>query len=79
MNCISVAFQLFWKDSVMLIGFLTIGAYMFSLGGGAISQKSTKHTIISRSTMQADFVALDLAGIEAKWLKIFFAWHFIVA
>jgi len=37
MNCISVAFQLFWKDSVMLIGFLTIGAYMFSLGGGAIS------------------------------------------
>jgi len=29
--------------------------------------------------MQADFVALDLAGIEAKWLKIFFAWHFIVA
>ncbi|XP_060210825.1 secreted RxLR effector protein 161-like [Lycium barbarum] len=38
--------------------------YVFTLGGGAISWKSAKQTIIARSTMESKFVALELAGSE---------------
>nr|XP_033516590.1 secreted RxLR effector protein 161-like [Nicotiana tomentosiformis] len=41
--------------------------YVFTLGGGAISWKSAKQTIIARSTMESEFVALELAGSEAEW------------
>lgn len=43
--------------------------YVFTLGGCAISWKSSKQTCIARSTMEAEFIALELAGQEAEWLK----------
>ncbi|TYK30305.1 Retrovirus-related Pol polyprotein from transposon TNT 1-94 [Cucumis melo var. makuwa] len=44
--------------------------YVFLLEGGAISWKSTKQTYIARSTMESEFIALELAGQEAEWIKI---------
>ncbi|KAL0309192.1 UNVERIFIED_CONTAM: Retrovirus-related Pol polyprotein from transposon TNT 1-94 [Sesamum radiatum] len=43
--------------------------YVFTLGGGAISWKSAKQTYIARSTMESEFIALELAGQEAEWLR----------
>jgi hypothetical protein len=43
--------------------------YVFSLGGGAVSWKSCKHTILTRSTMEAEVTTLDTASVEAKWLR----------
>ena len=43
--------------------------YVFSLGGGAVSQKSCKQTILTKSTMEAELTALDTAGSEAEWLR----------
>ncbi|KAL4037745.1 hypothetical protein IC575_001345 [Cucumis melo] len=43
--------------------------YVFLLGGGAISWKSTKQTCIARSTMESEFIALELAGQKAEWIK----------
>ncbi|PHU17416.1 Anthranilate synthase alpha subunit 1, chloroplastic [Capsicum chinense] len=37
--------------------------YVFTLGGGAVSWRSAKQTIIARSTMKSEFVALELAGL----------------
>ena len=45
--------------------------YVFTLGGGAISWKSAKQSIISRSTMEAEIIALDTATAEAKFIKNF--------
>ena len=36
--------------------------YIFTLCGGAISWKSSKQTYIIRSTMESEFIALDLVG-----------------
>jgi len=36
--------------------------YVFTLGGGAISWKSSNHTCIARSTMKAELIALELVG-----------------
>jgi len=47
--------------------------YVFTLGGGAITWRSARQTIIARSTMETDFVALEMAGSEAEWLKKFIA------
>ncbi len=47
--------------------------YIFTLGGGAVSWKSSKQTIIARSTMESEFIALEMAGSEAEWLKNFLA------
>ncbi|TYK06658.1 ty1-copia retrotransposon protein [Cucumis melo var. makuwa] len=43
--------------------------YVFLLGGGVISWKSAKQTCIARSTMESEFIALELAGQEAEWIK----------
>ena len=43
--------------------------YVFSLGGGVVSWKSCKQTILIRSTMEAELTALDTATIEAEWLR----------
>ena len=48
----------------------TIG-YVFTIGGGAVSWKSSKQTCIARSTMESEFIALDKAGEEAEWLRNF--------
>ena len=45
--------------------------YVFTLGGAAVSWKSSKQTCISRSTMEFEFIALDKVGEEAKWLRQF--------
>ncbi|KAL0298493.1 UNVERIFIED_CONTAM: Retrovirus-related Pol polyprotein from transposon TNT 1-94 [Sesamum radiatum] len=42
--------------------------YVFTLGGGAVSWKSAKQTLITRSTFEAELCALDTTGIEAEWL-----------
>ena len=42
--------------------------FLFTLGGGTISWKSSKQTVISRSTMESQFVALAKSGEEAEWL-----------
>nr|AAV44166.1 putative polyprotein [Oryza sativa Japonica Group] len=43
--------------------------YAFTLGGGAVSWKSCKQTILTRSTMEAELTALDTATVEAEWLR----------
>ena len=43
--------------------------YVFTLGGGAVSWKSCKQTILTRSTMEAELTALDTSCIEAEWLR----------
>ncbi|CAL2253197.1 unnamed protein product [Prunus armeniaca] len=45
--------------------------YVFTLGGAAVSWKSSKQTCIARSTMESEFVALDKAAEEAEWLRNF--------
>ena len=47
----------------------TMSWYVFTLGGGAISWRSYKQTILTRSTMEAELTALDTATVEAKWLR----------
>ena len=42
---------------------------MFTLGGGVISWRSCKQTILTRSTMEAELTALDTATVEAEWLR----------
>ena len=44
--------------------------YIFLLGGAAISWGSKKETIISRSTMEVELIALDTTYTEAEWIKI---------
>lgn len=43
--------------------------YLFTLGGGTISWRSTKQTCKARSTMESEFIALELAGGEAEWVR----------
>ncbi|CAM8953940.1 unnamed protein product [Rhodiola kirilowii] len=45
--------------------------YVFTLGGAAVSWKSSKQTLITRSTMEAEFMALDKCGEEAERLRNF--------
>ncbi|PWA98998.1 hypothetical protein CTI12_AA013410 [Artemisia annua] len=45
--------------------------YIFTLCGGAISWKSSKQTVIAKSTMELEFIALDKCGQEAEWLRQF--------
>ena len=42
--------------------------YVFILGGGAVSWKSSKQTCITWSTMEAEFIALEKSSYEAEWL-----------
>jgi hypothetical protein len=41
---------------------------VFTLGGGAISWRFCKQTILMRSTMEAELTALDTTTVEAEWL-----------
>ncbi|TYK08238.1 ty1-copia retrotransposon protein [Cucumis melo var. makuwa] len=47
----------------------SISGYIFLLEGGAIFWKSAKQTCIARSTMESEFIALELAGQEVEWIK----------
>jgi hypothetical protein len=42
--------------------------YVFTLGGGAVSWRSCKQTIWTKSTMEAELTTLDTASAEAEWL-----------
>ena len=68
----------FNKFSTMLEGFCdanqlsgndevsSTSGYMFTLGRGATSWKSAKQTCIVRSTMEAEFLVLELLGQEVE-------------
>ena len=45
--------------------FKSITAWIFTLGGAAISWKSKKQTCITHSTMESEFIAMSSAGEEA--------------
>ncbi|KAL0559631.1 hypothetical protein IC582_004246 [Cucumis melo] len=45
--------------------------YIFTLGGKAVSWKSSKQTCIARSIMESQFIALEKAGEEAERLRNF--------
>jgi len=44
-----------------------------NLMGGAITWRSARQTIIARSIMESEFIALEMAGSEVEWLKNFLA------
>ena len=41
--------------------------YGFTPGGAVVSWKSSKQTVIARSTMESEFITLDKYGEEAEW------------
>ena len=41
--------------------------YVFTLGGAKVSWKSSKQTVIARSTIESEFIALDNCGEEVEW------------
>ena len=43
--------------------------YVFILGGSVVSWKSAKQTCITRSTMEAEFIALKKALTEDGWVR----------
>jgi len=43
--------------------------YIFTLGGGAVTWRSCKETILTKSIMEAELTALDTASTEAEWLR----------
>jgi hypothetical protein len=43
--------------------------YVFTLGGGVVSWRSSKQTILTKSTMETELTALDIASAEAEWLR----------
>jgi hypothetical protein len=43
--------------------------YVFTFGGGAVSWRSCKQTILTKSTMEAELTTLDTASAEAEWLR----------
>ena len=44
---------------------------MFTLGLAIVSWKSSKQTVVARSIMESEFIALDKCGKEAEWLRHF--------
>jgi hypothetical protein len=42
--------------------------YVFTLGGAAVSWRSCKQTILTRSTVEAELTALDTTTVEVDWL-----------
>jgi chaperone required for assembly of F1-ATPase len=43
--------------------------YVFTLAGGVMSWKSSKQTVTTCSTKEAELVALDLAALDSEWLR----------
>ena len=44
-------------------------SFVFLLGEGAVSWKSTKQTVMTRSTMKSEMIVLNTSSIKAEWLK----------
>ncbi|GJU15343.1 retrovirus-related pol polyprotein from transposon TNT 1-94 [Tanacetum coccineum] len=59
------------RYSSIIGSLISTSGYVFTLGGGAISWKSSKQTVISRSTMESEFIALDKCAEEAECLHQF--------
>ena len=49
--------------------FYATSDYVFAIGGGAVSWRSCKQTILMSSTIEAKLAALDTATVEAEWLR----------
>ena len=47
----------------------SISGYVFILSGSAVSWKFAKQTCITRSTIEAEFIALENASSEVEWLR----------
>jgi hypothetical protein len=45
--------------------------YVFTLDGAAVSWRSCKQTILTRSTIEAELTTLDTTTVEADWLREF--------
>jgi hypothetical protein len=43
--------------------------YIFTIGGAIVPWRSCKQTTLTKSTMEAELVALESATTEAEWLK----------
>lgn len=43
--------------------------YVFTHGGGEVSWRSWKQTILKRPTMEAELTALGTTTIEVEWLR----------
>jgi hypothetical protein len=46
-----------------------MSGYVFTLGGAAVLWRSCKQTILTRSTMETEPVALDTATMKVDWLR----------
>nr|GEW80463.1 hypothetical protein [Tanacetum cinerariifolium] len=57
-------------EADVILGKSTSG-YVFTLGGANVSWKSSKQTVNTRLTIEAEFVALDKAAEEVEWLRNF--------
>ena len=44
----------------------TTSGYVFRLGGGTVSWRSCKQTILTKSTMEGELTSLDTASVEAE-------------
>ncbi|XP_031097071.1 secreted RxLR effector protein 161-like [Ipomoea triloba] len=45
--------------------------YVFTLAGAAVAWKSSKQTVIARSTMESELIALNKCCEETEWLRHF--------
>ena len=68
--------QGYWRVIVTRIGCMMlmrlrpqVVMFLRTLGGGVISWKSYKQTILTRSRMEAELTALDTATVVAEWLR----------
>jgi hypothetical protein len=46
-----------------------MSGYVFTLSGAAVSWRSCKQTILTRSTMETELATLDTTTVEADWLR----------
>jgi hypothetical protein len=42
--------------------------YVFTFGGGVVSWRFCKQTILTMSTMEAELTSLDTTTVESEWL-----------
>ena len=47
----------------------SISGYVFTLGGGVVSWKSTMQTCFTRFAMEVEFIALEKTSFEAEWFR----------
>ncbi|RVW48151.1 Retrovirus-related Pol polyprotein from transposon TNT 1-94 [Vitis vinifera] len=66
-----------WQGIIRVLKYLRFTRELWAallrdiLLGAAVSWKSSKQTVIARSTMESEFIALDKCGEEAEWLRHF--------